>query len=120
MRLNNECKELLLEHEFSAEEGWIQTDEVYLDDQHVEFVLKNDEWISLVISYPDDPFVSRQHLRDAVELQKKCSEMNGSVNVKVLLVYGELLMKPHALPSNISVASILTQATGTHDHFSEQ
>ena len=94
-------------HEFSEHNGWRLSDDIFMDDPNVEFIFERDDCITLVMSFPNSPFVTKQHLAQAVEKQAVCSELNGGICVRVMLVYGALLMKPHNLPKNISVASIM-------------
>ena len=110
-----ELTHVFLRHAHPEDEGWVMSQNVELNNGTVEFSFCNENSITLVITHMKAPFVSKQHLRQAVEIQDGCSKENNHTEVKVLLIYGHLLMSPHDLPKNISVVSVTEEGTGTND-----
>lgn len=116
MNQEMELTDVFLRHALPAEQGWVMSRNIEIDNQTVEYAFRNDYTMTVVLTHMKDPFVSKQHLRQAKELQEACIAKYNLPEVKVLMIYGKLLMNPHGLPTNISVVSVMEDGTGTNNH----
>lgn len=110
-----ELTHVFLRHAHPEDEGWVMSRNIKLYESTVEYSFRNEHTLTLVITHTQDPFASKEHLRQAMEVQTAYATENIDVEVKVLLIYGPLLMNPHDLPKNISVVSVTEEGTGTND-----
>ena len=109
-----ELTDVFLRHAHPEDQGWVMARNVKLEDKTVEYSFRNEDSITLVITHMQDPFVSKQHIRGALEVQAACSQDNLGMTVKVLLIYGRLLMNPHDTPKNITVVSVMEEESGRY------
>lgn len=114
-----ELTDVFLRHALPAEQGWVMSRNIELNNQTVEYAFRNDYTMTIVLTHMKDPFVSKQHLRQAKELQSACMAKYNLPVAKVLMIYGKLLMNPHDLPKNISVVSVMEEGTGSDTRFSQ-
>lgn len=113
-----ELTDVFLRHALPAEQGWVMSRNIELNNQTVEYAFRNDYSMTIVVTHLNDPFVSKQHLRQAKELQEACTAKYNLPVAKVLMIYGKLLMNPHDLPKNISVVSVMEEGSGESSQYS--
>ncbi len=105
-----ELTELMLQYNHSQVDGWRMTKGNRINGLDVDCIFRKEDAATLVLSHMLDPYVSKLHVGKAEELQKYFSAKHQLASVKVVMVYGRLLMNPHRLPENISIFSIMDSA----------
>lgn len=102
-----ELADVFLRHTHPEEDGWVLFPKIELRKRTVEHAYKRNDVLQLICVNMNEPFVSRNQIQAAQDLQEECNQKYPELTVKVQLVYGKLLMNPHKLPKGISVLSIM-------------
>lgn len=110
-----ELTELMVQYEHSEADGWVMTKGNRINGLYVDCIFRKEDSVRLVLLHKQSPYVSKQHLNDAIALQKYYSATYQIANVKVTLAYGRLLMIPHRVPKNVAIFSIIEELETEED-----
>lgn len=87
-------------------EGWKRISTEELNDLNVEVVYYKRGSLPLAVMLMDNPFVRQNDLKMAEYVQTLYRERMNGREVRVLMIYEELLARPLRIPKNVTIISV--------------
>lgn len=98
--------DLFIRKFFSEEDGWFDIDLQRVGPFSVDNVFQHLSGSVLLLQRVNEPIVSKNHVQMADRLRGAYEVIHADKQVRVVLVYGKLLVRPRKLPQGISIMSI--------------
>lgn len=106
-----EFADAFLRHTHPVEDGWDVSQNMRLNGVLADYFYKRYDVIRIININMSSPFVSKEEVERAKSLMQTCKEKYPEASIKIKLLYGRLLMKPHNLPKNVYVLSVTEEGT---------